>query len=138
MFYPDSERVFLIALPLKPVQYAPDDQIAHPKACQEQMQPTGQMNASEVPQKEGKPTDQCTEQSHKKEEERFGSGPGHPGQQGRPHNYWHTGLFSCWDDIGTCESYSILSQSEPIHNLLHRLHVLLVSLHYLWKKPAAA
>ncbi|KAG1829912.1 PLAC8 family-domain-containing protein [Suillus subalutaceus] len=59
------------------------------------------MNASEVSQKEGEPADQSAEQSHKKEEEGSGSGAGQPGQQDRPHNYWHNGLFSCWDDVGT-------------------------------------
>lgn len=104
---------FLTALPLKPIQYAPDDHTAHPQPRQEQMQPTGQMDASEVPQDKGKLADKCTEQSQKKEEEGSGSGAGQPGQQqGRPHNYWHTGLFNCWDDAGTCESHQILPQSD--------------------------
>ncbi|KAG2033918.1 PLAC8 family-domain-containing protein [Suillus americanus] len=68
------------------------------------------MNASEVPQKEGKLADQSAEQSQKKEGEGSGSGAGQPGQQDRPRNYWHNGLFSCWDDVGTCESHSILPQ----------------------------
>jgi hypothetical protein len=135
--YPDNERASLIALLLKPVRRAPDDQTADPEPRQEQMQPTGQMNASEMPKKEGKPADQCTGQSPKKEEESSGSGSGQSGQQGRPRNYWHAGLFSCWDDVGTCESHSILMQNEPIHILLRRLHVLLVSLRHLWEKPAA-
>ncbi|KIK42332.1 hypothetical protein CY34DRAFT_805076 [Suillus luteus UH-Slu-Lm8-n1] len=84
----------------KPVQHAPVDQTAYPEPRQEQMQPTGQMNASEVPHKEGKPADPYTGQSNKKEQESSGSGSGHPAQQG-PRNYWHAGLFSCWDDAGT-------------------------------------
>ncbi|KAG2112403.1 PLAC8-domain-containing protein [Suillus clintonianus] len=56
------------------------------------------MNASETPQKEGKPVDQYPDQDKKTEEHPQGSGLG---QQGRPRNYWHYGLLSCWEDIGT-------------------------------------
>jgi len=111
-YTPIVNESFLTALPPKPVQNAPDDQTTHPQPRQEQMQPTRQMNASEVPQKERHSADRCAEQSQKKEGEGSSSGSGHPEQHDRPRNYWHTGLFNCWDDIGTCESHSINLTTE--------------------------
>jgi len=63
------------------VRLTRDERLA-PQARQEEMQPTGQMNASEMPQNEGKPVDQDTEQSQEKGDRLQGSsaGPGPPGK----------------------------------------------------------
>ncbi|KAJ8583475.1 PLAC8-domain-containing protein [Rhizopogon salebrosus TDB-379] len=58
------------------------------------MQPTIQMNVSELPRNEAKPGEQIERNQEK--------GEGQPEKQPHTHNDWRYDLFSCWDDTGTC------------------------------------
>lgn len=104
------------------IQSAPNNERPVPptqsQARHEQMQPTGQMNVSEFPR--GEVIQVTSGDRNEQNQEKGGgvqgstAGQGRPEKQPRPPNDWHYGLFSCFDDLGTCESHSISPQNRIV------------------------